>query len=183
MGDLPHRLRGAQAPRDRSNPARVGRVRRRTEIHTPQRCLYPRTPGEHARIPDHDDRFVRRSAEHAGGSAKGCWQAARQGHYPAWNRQEKGSLIGSADEFRGAFMISLTHEYTDGKGRHARGWLFYDAEGAFCTRIPRWVAGPLYRRGLGVAPLQDPRVGSLLNVTREELLRELRYLDEGGVLH
>ena len=80
-------------------------------------------------------------------------------------------------------MISLTHEYTDGKGRHARGWLFYDAECAFCTRIARWVAGPLHRRGLGVAPLQDPRVGSLLGMTREELLRELRYLDEGGVLH
>jgi predicted DCC family thiol-disulfide oxidoreductase YuxK len=80
-------------------------------------------------------------------------------------------------------MISLTHEYTDGKGRHARGWLFYDAECTFCTRIARWVAGSLQRRGLGVAPLQDPRVGTLLGMSRGELFRELRFLDEDGFLH
>jgi predicted DCC family thiol-disulfide oxidoreductase YuxK len=80
-------------------------------------------------------------------------------------------------------MISLTNEYTDGKGRHARGWLFFDAECGFCTRIARWVARPLQRRGLGVAPLQDPRVGSLLGMTREELLRELRFLDADGSLY
>lgn len=79
-------------------------------------------------------------------------------------------------------MISLTNEYTDAKGRRARGWLFFDAECGFCTRIARWVAGPLERRGLGVAPLQDPRVASLLGMTRAELLRELRYLDEAGSL-
>ena len=80
-------------------------------------------------------------------------------------------------------MISLTNEYTDGKGRHARGWLFYDEECVFCTRIARWVAGPLNKRGLGVAPMQDPRVGSLLGMTREELLRELRFLDQNGALY
>ena len=32
-------------------------------------------------------------------------------------------------------MISLASEYTDGKGRHAKGWLFFDADCAFCTRI------------------------------------------------
>ena len=37
-------------------------------------------------------------------------------------------------------MISLVSEYTDGKGRHARGWLFFDAECKFCTRIARWLA-------------------------------------------
>jgi len=80
-------------------------------------------------------------------------------------------------------MISLTHEYTDTKGRHARGWLFYDAECAFCTRIARWVAAPLHQRGLAVAPLQDPRVGALLGMTRAELLKELRFLDANGSLH
>jgi predicted DCC family thiol-disulfide oxidoreductase YuxK len=80
-------------------------------------------------------------------------------------------------------MISLANEYTDGKGRHARGWLFFDAECAFCTRIARWVVEPLRRRRIGVAPLQDPRVASLLGVAREELLRELRFLDAGGSLH
>ena len=80
-------------------------------------------------------------------------------------------------------MISLTSEFTDGKGRHARGWLFFDAECAFCTRIARWLAPILERRGLAVAPLQDPRVGALLGMSREELLREIRLLlSDGGSL-
>jgi predicted DCC family thiol-disulfide oxidoreductase YuxK len=77
-------------------------------------------------------------------------------------------------------MISLTSEFTDGKGRHARGWLFFDAECVFCTRIARWLAPILERRGLAVAPLQDPRVGALLGMSREELLREMRLLLSDG---
>ena len=77
-------------------------------------------------------------------------------------------------------MISLVSEWTDTKGRHARGWLFFDAECAFCTRIVRWVAPVIARRGLAVAPLQDPRVGALLGMTRRELLREMRLLMTDG---
>jgi predicted DCC family thiol-disulfide oxidoreductase YuxK len=77
-------------------------------------------------------------------------------------------------------MISLVSEYTDGKGRHARGWLFFDAECKFCTRIARWVAPILARHGMAVAPLQDPRVGALLGMSREELLYELRFISEEG---
>jgi predicted DCC family thiol-disulfide oxidoreductase YuxK len=77
-------------------------------------------------------------------------------------------------------MISLASEYTDGKGRHARGWLFFDAECVFCTRCARWVAPILEHRGLAVAPLQDPRVGALLRVSRQDLLRELRFLLPNG---
>lgn len=77
-------------------------------------------------------------------------------------------------------MISLTSEFTDGKGRHARGWLFFDAECVFCTRTARWLAPILERRGLAVAPLQDPRVGVLLGMTRDELLREIRLLLSDG---
>jgi predicted DCC family thiol-disulfide oxidoreductase YuxK len=77
-------------------------------------------------------------------------------------------------------MISLASEYTDGKGRHAKGWLFFDAECGFCTRIARWLAPILARRGFAVAPLQDPRVGALLGMPREELLRELRFLLSDG---
>ena len=73
-------------------------------------------------------------------------------------------------------MISLASEFTDGKGRHARGWLFYDAQCGFCTRIARWLAPILHRRGLAVAPLQDPRVGALLGMSQTELLREMRFL-------
>src|SRR5579864_8159513 len=77
-------------------------------------------------------------------------------------------------------MISLTSEFTDGKGRHARGWLFFDAECTFCTRLARWLRPILERRGLAVAPLQDPRVGALLGLTDAELLRELRFLLSDG---
>ena len=77
-------------------------------------------------------------------------------------------------------MISLASEYTDSKGRHARGWLFFDAECAFCTRLARWLA-PILRRGnIETAPLQDPRVGALLGMEREDLLRELRFLLADG---
>lgn len=77
-------------------------------------------------------------------------------------------------------MISLSSEYTDTKGRHARGWLFYDSDCAFCTRIARWLAPILSRRGLAVAPLQDPRVGPLLGLSPEALLRELKFLLSDG---
>jgi predicted DCC family thiol-disulfide oxidoreductase YuxK len=77
-------------------------------------------------------------------------------------------------------MISLASEFTDGKGRHARGWLFFDAECGFCTRITRWLAPILTRRGIGVAPLQDARVGALLGLSGEELMREMRVLLADG---
>ena len=77
-------------------------------------------------------------------------------------------------------MISLASEYTDGKGRHARGWLFFDAECGFCTRFARWLAPVLRRRGFDVAPMQDPRVSVLLGVSRAELLRELRLIVDDG---
>ncbi len=77
-------------------------------------------------------------------------------------------------------MISLTSEYTDTKGRHARGWLFYDADCVFCTRIACWLAPILAARELAVAPLQDPRVGPLLGLSPEGLLRELKFLLSDG---
>lgn len=77
-------------------------------------------------------------------------------------------------------MITLVDEITDRKGRQARGWLFFDAECEFCRRIARWLAPILGRRGLGVAPLQDPRVGALLGMPRNELLKELRFLSGNG---
>jgi predicted DCC family thiol-disulfide oxidoreductase YuxK len=77
-------------------------------------------------------------------------------------------------------VISLVSEMTDRKGRHARGWLFFDAECAFCTRIAAWLAAPMKRRGLAVAPLQDPRVGALLGISREELLQAIRFVFADG---
>lgn len=80
-------------------------------------------------------------------------------------------------------MISLASELTDSKGRHARGWLFFDAECKFCTGIARWLVAPLRRRGLDVAPLQDPRVGRLLGLSPEELLRAIRFVRSDGASH
>ena len=77
-------------------------------------------------------------------------------------------------------MITLADEFTDRKGRQARGWLFFDAHCRFCTRIARWIAPILLSRGLDVAPLQDPRVGPLLGMKREELLTEMRFLLSDG---
>jgi predicted DCC family thiol-disulfide oxidoreductase YuxK len=77
-------------------------------------------------------------------------------------------------------MISLASEMTDRKGKHARGWLFFDAECAFCTRIARFLAGPMHRRGLAVAALQDPRVSVLLGLSRQELLRAVRFVAADG---
>ncbi len=77
-------------------------------------------------------------------------------------------------------MISLANEYTDHKGRHARGWLFFDADCNFCTRLARWIAPILERRGMSVAPLQDPRVPELLGLPQDDLLKELRFLLSDG---
>jgi len=77
-------------------------------------------------------------------------------------------------------MISLASEYTDGKGRHARGWLFFDAHCKFCTRIARWLVPILEKRNFAVAPLQDPRVGALLGMSQADLLREIRFLLSDG---
>ena len=78
-------------------------------------------------------------------------------------------------------MISLASEFTDAKGRHARGWIFYDAECDFCTRIAGWIAAPMLGRGIAVAPLEDPRVAALLGIPRSELRRAIRYLGEDGL--
>lgn len=77
-------------------------------------------------------------------------------------------------------MISLTSEFTDAKGRHARGWLFFDAECDFCTRIAQWLAPVMAKRGLALAPLQDPRVAELLGLPAAELMREMRLLIGDG---
>jgi predicted DCC family thiol-disulfide oxidoreductase YuxK len=77
-------------------------------------------------------------------------------------------------------VISLVSEWTDRKGRHARGWVFFDAECNFCTRIARQLAPIMERRGYALAPLQDPRVASLLGLRREELLLEIKFLAPNG---
>jgi len=40
--------------------------------------------------------------------------------------------------------------------------------------------GPLKRRGLAMAPLQDPRVGILLGLSQQELLHAIRFVLADG---
>lgn len=77
-------------------------------------------------------------------------------------------------------MISLASEFTDRKSRHARGWLFYDADCRFCTRVAGLLVAPMRRRGLAIAPLQDPRVAALLGLPQQELLAVIRFVDSSG---
>ena len=77
-------------------------------------------------------------------------------------------------------MISLTNDYTDTKSRHAKGWLFFDADCVFCTKIARALAPILERRGLALAPLQDPRVATLLGLSHDRLMREIHLLMSDG---
>ena len=77
-------------------------------------------------------------------------------------------------------MISLASEMTESKGRHARGWLFFDAECEFCTRIARWLRDPMKRRGLAATPLQDPRVAPLLGLSPDQLRRAIRFVLTDG---
>ena len=80
-------------------------------------------------------------------------------------------------------MISLASEMTDVKGRRARaGWVFFDAQCAFCTRWARRMSGELEARGFGLAPLQSPRVRALLHLPEDKLLSEVRLLTSDGVL-
>ena len=95
-------------------------------------------------------------------------------------RSEKDNRRGAEGAEKEEIMITLADEFTDRKEKSARGWLFFDAECKFCTRIARWIAPILLPRGLGVAPLQDPRVGALLGMKQEELLTELRFLLSDG---
>jgi predicted DCC family thiol-disulfide oxidoreductase YuxK len=77
-------------------------------------------------------------------------------------------------------MISLTSEFTDTKSRHARGWLFYDADCHFCINIARAITLTLQKRNIALAPLQDPRVRPLLGLSPSELLLEMRLLMSNG---
>jgi predicted DCC family thiol-disulfide oxidoreductase YuxK len=80
-------------------------------------------------------------------------------------------------------MISLVSEITDRKGPRAAGWVFYDGECEFCRSLARRFRATLQKRGFGLAPLQDPRVATLLGLAPNLLLQEMRVLTtEGQVL-
>lgn len=69
----------------------------------------------------------------------------------------------------------------EGKRSHLlHGWVLYDDSCGFCSRwVPFW-SGTLHRRGLDIAPLQAAWVGHRLNLSPEELLRDLLLLLKDG---
>ena len=66
--------------------------------------------------------------------------------------------------------------FSDGqtKNHTRRGWVFYDADCTFCTSLARRLEPTLLRRGFHCGALQEPWVGIVLGLPREELLREFR---------
>lgn len=64
--------------------------------------------------------------------------------------------------------------------RPARGWVLYDDTCGFCRRwVPFW-RSTLARRGFGIAPLQSAWVAEALDLSGQELARDLRlYLVDG----
>ena len=78
-------------------------------------------------------------------------------------------------------MVSLSSDLTDSKCRRAAaGWVFFDADCAFCTRIARRMRPVLEPRGFGLAALQDPRAQAMLGLSDKELLWEMRLLTADG---
>lgn len=71
-------------------------------------------------------------------------------------------------------MHSLFTEISERNGRRPAGWLFFDADCAFCSELARWLEPALLRRGFHCSPLQDRWVAFALDLPREELLREMR---------
>jgi predicted DCC family thiol-disulfide oxidoreductase YuxK len=77
-------------------------------------------------------------------------------------------------------MNALFSDVSSANGTRRRGWVFYDADCAFCTSLARWLEPTLLRRGFHFAALQEPWVAIVLGLSREELLRELRARAASG---
>jgi predicted DCC family thiol-disulfide oxidoreductase YuxK len=65
----------------------------------------------------------------------------------------------------------------------SRGYVYYDGQCGFCTRLVKRFSGILARRGFETTPLQESGVAARLGLKPEELLVEMRVLTaEGRVL-
>ncbi len=80
-------------------------------------------------------------------------------------------------------MISVFSTMDDARdGQTARGWVLYDSDCGFCTRLAWRLGGALERRGFRLVPLQAPWVAERLAMPREQLLEEMRVLTKDGTL-
>ena len=77
-------------------------------------------------------------------------------------------------------MNALFSDASSANGTRRRGWVFYDADCAFCTSLTRRLEPMLLRRGFHCAALQEPWVRIVLGLPREELLREIRVRTASG---
>src|ERR1700722_3534528 len=109
-------------------PHRNGLVQRRS--------LRPRTRRCDARLHGKHVRPLRRIWPNVSERAERFGETSRQ----TARRIGKGQRSRQEEQVGRSIMISLTSEFTDGKGRHARGWVFFDAECGFCTRLARRIA-------------------------------------------
>ena len=64
--------------------------------------------------------------------------------------------------------------------RPPRGWVLYDSDCGFCTRLAWRFGGALERRGYRLVPLQAPWVAARLQMSRGKLLEEMRVLTAEG---
>lgn len=74
----------------------------------------------------------------------------------------------------------MTTEITDSNVKKPTGWIFYDAECAFCIRgVKRW--NHLFaRRGFRWVPLQTPGTAKRLGIQESSLREEMKVLLAGG---
>ncbi len=79
-------------------------------------------------------------------------------------------------------MYALFSDVSPGYKTHRRGWVFFDGDCAFCTSLARRIEPMLLRRGFHCAMLQEPWVGYVLGLSREELLTELRVRTATGAI-
>jgi predicted DCC family thiol-disulfide oxidoreductase YuxK len=71
-------------------------------------------------------------------------------------------------------MESQRHRYPD------LGWVLYDADCAFCTRLAQRLEKALAKRGLWISPLGDPRTRRKVGLGPEDPLDEFKVLLRDG---
>ena len=71
-------------------------------------------------------------------------------------------------------MKSERHRFPD------LGWVLYDADCAFCTRLAGRLEKTLAKRGLWISPLGDPRTRPLVGLGPDDPLDEFKVLLRDG---
>ena len=78
-------------------------------------------------------------------------------------------------------MISELTEITEpAEAVPFRGWIFYDRDCSFCRELALRFENVFAKRGLRFEPLQQEWVERRLNLTRDEVLEEMRVLTTDG---